>query len=330
MFKMALLGCGRIGKMHADIINSSVVGGLAAVYDVYQPAAQELADKYHCLCAASVEDAIAAADGVLIATSTPTHADLIEIAVKAGKAVFCEKPIDLSIERVKQARAAIGDSAKMVQIGFNRRFDPGHRAARTALENGDIGELQQVIISSRDPAAPPLDYVKVSGGIFRDMTIHDFDLARYMLGEDPVEVFATGSVLVDKAIGDCHDQDTIMIIMRTASGKQCHINNCRAASYGYDQRVELFGSKGMVISDNLTANNLRRYNKVETQAAPPLLDFYLERYQQAYSASLKSFIEAAIHKTPPEVNFEDGQKALALAEAAMVSLRDKRFVSVDY
>ena len=162
------------------------------------------------------------------------------------------------------------------------------------------------------------------------MTIHDFDLARYMLGEDPVEVFATGSVLVDKAIGDCQDQDTIMIIMRTASGKQCHINNCRAASYGYDQRVELFGTKGMVISDNLTPNNLRRFNKTETQAAPALLDFYIERYHQAYSASLKSFIQSAINKTAPEVSFVDGQKALALAEAAIESVKEKRFVRVNY
>ncbi|UXM94422.1 inositol 2-dehydrogenase [Bartonella sp. HY329] len=332
MFTMALLGCGRIGKMHADTIHRSDKCELAAVFDNYKPAAEALAKKYNCLCATSVEEAIAAADGVLIATSTPTHADFIELAVKAGKAIFCEKPIDLSLERVKQTRARIGDKADFIHIGFQRRFDPTIQGAHRAMLNGEVGEVQQVIITTRDAfAPPPYDYIKSSGGIFRDMTIHDFDLARYFLQEDPVEVFALGSVLIDKAIGEeCHDFDNVMVILRTASGKQCHINNSRAAAYGYDQRVELQGSSGMLICENVPKNHVRRYNKLETEAASPFLDFFIDRYHEAYPGGLNSFVQHAIDKTPPEVTFTDGEKALALAEAAVKSVQEQRIVKVAY
>jgi len=328
MIKIALLGCGRIGKMHAATIVRAPNAELAVVYDPVRAAAEDVARQYGCVVAASAEDAIAAADAVLIATSTPTHADLIEAAAKAGKAIFCEKPIDLSLARVAACRKAIAGFDRPIQIGFNRRFDPGHRAARDAVRAGEVGELQQVVITSRDPGLASRDYLKVSGGIFKDMTIHDFDLARFMLGEEPVEVFATGSALVDPTLAELNDVDSTMVIMRTASGKLCHINNSRAAVYGYDQRVELFGSKGMVISGNRKAHELERFTAKTTNVGEPYLNFFIERYEEAFALGLKSFLTCVDENTTPDATFEDGEKSLALAEAANLSLAEGRFVNV--
>jgi len=332
MFSISVLGCGRIGKMHAGIIANLPGCRLAAVYDPLEAVAAEVATAQQCQHAPTAEAAIAAADAVLIATSTPTHADLIELAVQHGKAVFCEKPIDLSIDRVRQLRQKIGDAeAAKVQIGFQRRFDPGCRAAREALTRGEIGELHQVIITTRDPRPAPYAYFKASGGIFRDMVIHDFDLARFYLGEDPVEIFAVANVLVDEKIGsECHDHDTTMVILRTASGKQCHINNSRSAAYGYDQRVELFGSGGMLIAENQPEHNLRRYTPSQTGIGPRFMDFFIERYREAYRDSIVSFVDSVKTNTPPISSFEDGEKALCLSEAAYQSLREGRMVPVIY
>jgi myo-inositol 2-dehydrogenase/D-chiro-inositol 1-dehydrogenase len=258
--KFALLGCGRIGVMHARNLAGADGARLEIVFDPNTPAAEAVARAHGCRVASTAEEAIDKADAVLIATSTATHADLIELAAKAGKAILCEKPIDLSLDRVLACRKAIEGCNVPIQIGFNRRFDPGHRAAREACAAGKIGKLEQVVITSRDPGMPPRGYVAVSGGIFRDMTIHDFDVARFMLNDEPTEVFATGSALVDPTIeADFRDFDSIMVIMRTADGKLCHINNSRRATFGYDQRIELFGSEGMVISDNKKAHELKFY-----------------------------------------------------------------------
>jgi len=332
MFRIAVIGCGRIGKMHADIVASLEGCQLSVVYDPIEAASLEVSQKHHCHIAKSVEEAMDHADGVLIATSTATHADLIELGVKKGKAVFCEKPIDLSIDRVRQLHQTIGqEAAKKVQIGFQRRFDVGCQALIKARDAGEIGDVHQIIITSRDPAPAPYSYLKVSGGIFRDMSIHDLDIARHLLGEDPVEVFAIGNVLVDEKIGsECNDHDTVMIILRTASGKQCYINNSRSASYGYDQRMEIFGSKGMVITDNKLEHNVRRYSSNTTDAAPRLLDFFIERYFDAYRASLESFVASVTNNQLPQVNFYDGAKALLLAEAANQSLKEGRMVTVSY
>ncbi|MGB3877907.1 MAG: inositol 2-dehydrogenase [Shinella zoogloeoides] len=328
MTRIALLGCGRIGKMHAATIVRAEGAELAAVYDPVTAAAEETGRRHGCTVAASAEEAIALADAVLIATSTPTHADLIEASARAGKAVFCEKPIDLSLARVVACRKALAGFTRPVQIGFNRRFDPGHRAARDAARAGEIGDLQQVIITSRDPGLAPRDYLKVSGGIFRDMTIHDFDLARFMLGEEPVEVFATGSALVDPTLAELNDVDSTMIVMRTASGRLCHINNSRAAAYGYDQRVELFGSKGMLISGNRRAHQVERFNASATGAGEPYLDFFIERYVEAFELGLQSFLRCVAESRTPDVTFDDGEKALVLAEAAIRSRAEGRFVNV--
>jgi myo-inositol 2-dehydrogenase/D-chiro-inositol 1-dehydrogenase len=327
--KFALLGCGRIGIMHARNLAEADGATLETVFDPNKSAAEAVARAIGCRVAISAEDAIDKADAVLIATSTATHADLIELAAKAGKAILCEKPIDLSLDRVRACRKAIEGCNVPIQIGFNRRFDPGHRAAREACAAGRIGKLEQVVITSRDPGMPPRGYVAVSGGIFRDMTIHDFDVARFMLNDEPTEVFATGSALVDPSIGpDFGDFDSIMVIMRTADGKLCHINNSRRATFGYDQRIELFGSEGMVISDNKKAHELKFYGSTTTDAAEPYLDFFIERYAEAYQAEIAAFLAAIRDGRPIQATFDDGYRALMLAEAAIESARSGKKVEV--
>jgi myo-inositol 2-dehydrogenase/D-chiro-inositol 1-dehydrogenase len=268
-------------------------------------------------------------DAVLVATNTGTHADYIEKSVAAGKPVFCEKPIDLSLDRVNRCAEAVLSKGVPVQIGFNRRFDPGHRAAWRAARAGEIGELNQVIITSRDPGMPPRSYYEVAGGLFRDMTIHDFDLARFMLGEEPSEVFAIGGRLIDRGMMEAlNDYDSAMVIMRTKSGKQCHINNSRTSTYGYDQRVELLGSAGMLISGNRKPHELRRFGAAQSEAAGPYLDFFIDRYREAFNAEIDAFVHCIETGDAPEVGFEDGRRALILAEAAMRSAVEGRFVSV--
>nr|WP_306180428.1 Gfo/Idh/MocA family oxidoreductase [Rhizobium sp. AN73] len=267
---------------------------------------------------------------MLIATSTPTHADLLEKAIAAGKPVLCEKPIDLSLERVNACAAKIAGTSIPIMLGFVRRFDTGHRAVRQAIESGAIGDLHQVIITSRDPGMAPASYIEVSGGIFRDMTIHDFDMARFILGEDVTAVSATGSRLVDPALMQkCGDYDTVTVVLKTASGKQCIINNSRRAIYGYDQRVEALGSGGMAISENRPLNTMRLYSESFTDQAAPLMNFFIERYADAFAAEISSFVDAVEKGTPTEVGFEDGRQALILAEAAMLSIAEGRSVNTN-
>lgn len=331
MLKIAVLGCGRIGGMHARNVAAHPRAELATVYDIHRPSAEAVAGALGVPVAASAEAAFAdpRVDAVLIATATETHADYIERAVAAGKPALCEKPIDLSLARVNACAEAIRGKAVPVQLGFNRRFDPGHRAARDALHAGEIGDLHQVVITSRDPGMPPRAYYEAAGGLFRDMTIHDFDLARFMLGEEPEEVLAIGGRLTDPALmEELDDFDTAMIILRTPSGKQCHINNSRTAVYGYDQRVELLGSAGMLISGNRKPHELRRYSASQTETAAPYLDFFIERYRSAFDAEIGAFVDCVENGTEPEVGFEDGRRALVLAEAAMRSVAERRMVRV--
>ncbi|MCB1491330.1 MAG: inositol 2-dehydrogenase [Rhodobiaceae bacterium] len=318
--------------MHAANVASHSDTALAMVYDVHRPSADAVAAAHGVAVAASPDEVFASADvdAVLVATATETHADYIEMAVAAGKPVLCEKPIDLSLDRVNQCAARISGTTVPIQLGFNRRFDPGHRAARDAFAAGEIGDLHQVIITSRDPGMPPRAYYEVAGGLLRDMTIHDFDLARFMLGEEPVEVLAVADGLVDPALmTELNDHDTAMIIMRTASGIQCHINNSRSAVYGYDQRVELLGTRGMVISDNRKPHEMRRYSETETEVAAPYLNFFIERYHEAFMAEISAFVASVKAGTAPEVGFEDGRRALILAEAAYRSIAEKRVVRVE-
>jgi myo-inositol 2-dehydrogenase / D-chiro-inositol 1-dehydrogenase len=332
MLRIAVLGCGRIGKMHAANIAAHPRAALSAVYDIDWSAAEAVAARHGVRIFSSPEEVFASpdVDAVLVATVTSTHADYIERAVAAGKPVLCEKPIDLSLERVNRCAERVSAKGVPIQIGFNRRFDPGHRAAWKAARSGEIGELHQVVITSRDPGMPPRSYYEAAGGLFRDMTIHDFDLARFMLAEEPEEVFAIGGRLIDPAMmQELNDYDSVMVVMRTGSGKQCHINNSRTSTYGYDQRVELLGTAGMVVSGNRRPHELRRYSAVRTEAAAPFLDFFIERYREAFDAEIDAFVTSVEHGEAPHVGFEDGRRALILAEAAMKSAAEGRFVNVN-
>jgi myo-inositol 2-dehydrogenase / D-chiro-inositol 1-dehydrogenase len=331
MLQIAVLGCGRIGQMHAANVARHPRAALAGVYDLHVPSAQNVAAKQGVRAFNSAEEVFAAkgVDAVLIATATPTHADYIEMAVAAGKAVLCEKPIDLNLARVNACAAKIAGAKIPIQLGFNRRYDPGHSAARAAVLGGEIGDLHQVIITSRDPALPPRAYLEAAGGLFRDMTIHDFDLARFMLGEEPTEVFALANALIDPTLGaELNEVDSAMFVLRTASGKQCHINNSRTAVYGYDQRVELMGSSGMIISDNRKPHEVRRFTSKTTESSEPYQFFFLERYLEAFMAEIDGFVDCVEQGATPLASFEDGRRALVLAEAAYLSMREGRLVKV--
>ena len=331
MIRIALLGCGRIGQMHAANVASHPDARLVAVFDLHAPSAA-LTGAAHGARVSSTADEIFTADdvdAVLIATATETHADYIERAVAASLPVLCEKPIDLNLARVNQCASVIQGSSVPIQLGFNRRFDPGHKAARDAMRAGAIGQLHQVIITSRDPELPPRSYLEGAGGLLRDMTIHDFDLARFMLDDEPTEVFAVANALIDPALGlEINEVDTAMIILRTADGKQCHINNSRTAVYGYDQRIELLGTDGMLLSDNRKQHELKRFNDISTDVSEAYQFFFIERYHEAFMAEISAFVACIESGKSPEVGFEDGRRALILAEAAYLSIAENRLVQV--
>ncbi|KPX26232.1 hypothetical protein ALO70_101237 [Pseudomonas amygdali pv. eriobotryae] len=264
---------------------------------------------------------------IVIGTPTHTHINLMLRAVRQGKAVLCEKPIDLDMAKSVAAVEEVERLNGRVMLAFNRRFENTFAQMRAAIDAGDIGEVRQVIISSRDPGLAPEDYIMSSGGIFRDMTIHDLDIGRWLLGEELVELSAVGSRLIDAPLMQRHDDyDTAMVQMQTASGKQCHINNSRHCVYGYDQRIEVFGSKGMLQMDNLRPTTIRRWSEDVTDAREPLLNFFLERYQQAYKAELDAYIDALAHGKPMPTTVQDGLQALRLADAAVESVKTGRAV----
>ena len=321
MLHFAQFGAGRIGAIHAANLAASGRARLKHVVDVHAPAAAALAAQ-HGAQVSSTQAALADPEvgAVIIASSTDTHADLVIAAARAGKAIFCEKPIDLSLTRVDACLAEVAKAGVPMLVGFNRRFDPNFAELHRRIGAGAIGKVEQVVITSRDPGPPPVAYIKVSGGLFRDMTIHDFDMARWMLGEEPVEVFAHGANLVDPAIGAAGDIDSAMVLLKTASGRMAHINNSRRASYGYDQRVEVFGSGGRLIAGNRTATTVEQADGNAVSSDKPL-HFFLERYADAYRIELNAFLDAVANKTPMPVGAEDGRQALVLADAAFESLR---------
>ncbi len=289
---------------------------LRAVSDVHATAAAELAARYGAEVATT--EAILtdpSIDAVLIATSTDTHSDLIEAATAAGKAVLCEKPVDLSLARAKTCLERTKDNGQPVMVGFNRRFDASFAAVKKALDAGEIGKAEQLAITSFDPGPPPVSYIKVSGGLFRDMMIHDFDMAQFIMGATPVRVFATGSALVDPEIGAAGDIDTAVVTLSYADGTMAVIRNSRRASYGYDQRLELLGSGGLLSVDNVRETQLVRATAEGITAGKPV-HFFLERYMPAYAAEWAAFVEAIEAGTPMPVSLADGVAALAVAEAA--------------
>lgn len=326
--KFALLGAGRIGKVHAKAIAANPDAILVAVADAFAKAAEELAAAYGCAVKSIDEiEADKSIDAVIICTPTTTHADLIERFARAGKAIFCEKPIDLSLQRVKACLEVVKATKAKLMVGFNRRFDPHFMAVKQAITEGKIGSVEMVQIVSRDPGAPPVAYIKTSGGILRDMTIHDFDMARFLLGEEPSHVIATASVLVDPEIGAAGDYDSVSVILMTKSGRHASISNSRRATYGYDQRIEVHGSLGAVRAEN------QRPVSIEIAGAagytrPPLHDFFMTRYTEAYAHEITAFVSVIKDNAAPSPSGEDGMIALALAEAALLSIKENRMVAV--
>jgi myo-inositol 2-dehydrogenase/D-chiro-inositol 1-dehydrogenase len=330
MLRVAVLGAGRIGKIHAGNVALNPRLKLIAVADPVAEAANGLADLLNCEAST---DPVATVnrkdvDAIIIGTPTDTHVDFLLQGAKGGKAVLCEKPVDLDIRKAEMAAQEVERINAKVMIGFNRRFDPSAQELKRQIDAGAIGEVRQVIITSRDPGPPTAAYIKTSGGVFRDMAIHDFDMARFLLGEEPVEVMAMASALTEPYVKELGDFDAMMILLKTASGKQCHINCYRKAVYGYDQRFEILGSAGMLQNANLRPTTVRRYTAHETEVQDPILNFFLERYVDAYRTELNLFAEAVEEGKPMPVTVRDGCKALRLADAAVESVATGRAVNV--
>jgi myo-inositol 2-dehydrogenase / D-chiro-inositol 1-dehydrogenase len=328
MLTLAQFGAGRIGAIHAASLAAMKGVRLRYIVDVNALAARKLAAA-HGARAATEREAFADREvgAVLIASSTDTHARLAIAAARAGKAIFCEKPIDLSLAKVDACIAQVRKARVPMFVGFNRRFDPSFAALKARVAKGEIGAVEQVVITSRDPGPPPLAYLQVCGGMFRDMTIHDFDMARWLLGEEPVEVFAWGAALFDPGARRAGDIDSAMVLLRTASGRLAHINNSRRAAYGYDQRIEVFGAKGMLRAANITPTSVERFGAGGTLRDAPL-HFFLERYAAAYRAELTSFVDSLHKKKAMPVGPHDGRQALVLAEAALKSLKTNSSVKL--
>ena len=268
---------------------------------------------------------------IFIATTTKTHLKFIEEAVKNKKIVFCEKPLDLDLKKINQSKKKLAKLNPKIQIGFNRRYDPAHNSLKEKLIKNKIGKLEKIIITSRDPAPPPLSYLKVSGGIFKDMMIHDFDLARYYAGSDEFEsIFATGKYFSDKKYKKVKDLELATVVMKTKKGVQCIITNSRHCSFGYDQRIELFGSKGMMISDNQRDLETSIYSKNSTNNKSLFKTFFIERYSEAYRIQLDDLVKLCKKNVKPIATFEDGRKSLILAETAKKSLKTKKFETIKF
>jgi myo-inositol 2-dehydrogenase/D-chiro-inositol 1-dehydrogenase len=329
MLGIAVIGCGRIGQMHARNLARHPRVKLMSVYDVATALAQKTAQELNVKAARSVDEVLAE-DGVravLIASSTATHVPILTAAVKAGKAVLCEKPIDLDLERAEACWQEICPYQPVVMLGFNRRFDPSFRALRERLRAGEIGKPELVVITSRDPSPAPAEYIRGSGGLFKDMTIHDFDMARYLVG-DIVEAEALGATLVDPAITALGDIDTCVISLRSASGALVQINNSRRCAYGYDQRIEVFGAEGMLQAGNRLATSIEHWGRQGTGKRDVLPDFFIERYREAYGIEVDAFVTCLEEGAPVFPDFADGLAALRLAVAAEQSLRHRRAVEI--
>ena len=328
MIEVALFGAGRIGKIHAANLAAQPGVQFKYVVDVHQEAAAALAG-LHGGSSATVEAALAdpAIKAVVIASSTDTHADLILRSAAAGKAIFCEKPVDLTIDRARACAAAVKEAKVLCMLGFQRRYDPTFNAVKQRIAAGEIGTPELLVVTSRDPGPPPVSYIQVSGGIFKDMLIHDFDIFRWILDDEAVSVHATGSCLVDPAIGEAGDLDTAVVTIRTAKGRLCQINASRRAAYGYDQRFEVLGSAGMLQAGNHKPTEVTAYGAVNVSVDKPE-DFFLERYRVAYAQEMAHFFDALSHGTPLRTTVHDGLKALELAEAATLSWRESRVVNL--
>jgi myo-inositol 2-dehydrogenase/D-chiro-inositol 1-dehydrogenase len=329
MLRFGLFGAGRIGRVHADSLATHPRAELAIVHDPIEAAAREVAARHGATATGDIEAVLGdpSIDAVIIASPTPTHVDLLTASVRAGKAVLCEKPIDLDLARVDACWAEIKGEEATVMVGFNRRFDPSFAEVRDRVASGEIGRLEQLIITSRDPAPAPAAYIASSGGLFRDMTIHDFDMARFFLGE-VVEVQAMGANLIEPYIAEAGDVDSAMVLLRGTGGELGQIVNSRRCSFGYDQRLEAFGAEAMLSAGNQTATSVRRSGGSGSETAAPYLNFFLDRYAPAYRAELDHLISCIEQGLAPSPGFADGRAALVLADAANESLRTGRAVRI--
>ncbi len=333
VIRVGVIGAGRIGKLHAQNLVYHVPNAeVAVISDIAVDAAKQCAEVYHIPKAVEdyrkiLEDADI--DAIFICSSTDTHAQMIIEGAQAGKDIFCEKPIDYDLKRIDKALQAVEAAGVKLQIGFNRRFDPSFKNARDMIAAGKIGVPHIVRITSRDAEAPPVSYIKVSGGLFFDMTIHDFDMCRYLLGEEVTEIYACGTTLVDLKIGEAGDIDTAIVNLTYQSGAYCVIDNSREAVYGYDQRVEVFGSQGCIVVSNRTPHEGMLYRKASGQQPLPFFSS-LTRYQESYVEESRRFIKSILNNTTPPVNGIDGKIPVIMGMAAKQSLDEHRPVVVNY
>ena len=333
MINIALFGLGRIGSMHAQNIFLNNKCSLQYVFDIDQVLAKKIAKKFNSISIKNTRIAYTdkKVDVIFITTPTSTHIKYIMEAIKFKKTIFCEKPLDLNINKINECKKFIKKYNPKIQVGFNRRYDPGHYALKKSIQIGEIGKLEKIIITSRDPAPPSMAYLKVSGGIFRDMTIHDFDLIRFYLGNDEVkEIFATTTNLSDLRIKKINDYELAMCLIKSEKGVICMINNSRHCSYGYDQRVEVFGSKGMVVSGNRRDNASEKFLESKTAIKRPLLNFFINRYEEAYKLQLDDLIDLVQNRKNPRASFEEGRKAIIIANAAYKSLSCNKVVKINF
>ena len=324
---VGVIGTGRIGKLHVEHLSQNISeADLVAICSLDTKTAESFADQftiptittdYHTLISNSQIDA------VIVASSTDTHVEICRAAAAAGKHIFCEKPIALALDQIDEILASVEDAGVKFQVGFNRRFDTNFMQVHEAINSGEIGEPHILHIISRDPAPPPIEYVKVSGGMFLDMTIHDFDMARYLIGDEVAEIYAVGGVRIDQKIGEVGDIDTAIITLRFQNGVVATIDNSRQAVYGYDQRVEMFGSEGMISAGNPLTNTVSLSDSEGRRTASPP-DFFVERYKKSYLSELQAFIRCIAEDTAPSVTGEDGRVPVVMGYAALKSLRENR------
>ena len=328
--KIGVAGLGRIGKIH---LNNLLQLNNVEVTGVMDPAPEALEysiEKGVKNTYETFNDLVTAdrLDAVVICTPTHTHANYVETSARLGKQIFCEKPLDLNIQRVKDVLKVVDKSKVKLMIGFNRRFDNEFRKVKDSINNGEIGDPHVVKITSRDPSPPPLDYIKNSGGIFLDMTIHDFDMARFIVDKEIDEIYVKGEALIDEKIKKEGDIDTAVIIMKYVDSSMAVIDNSRKAVYGYDQRIEVFGSKGMIQANNVKVDNSKLYNQNGTISSLPM-DFFLERYMEAYKIEIKHFVDSVTKGMPISVSGNDGLKSLQIGLAAKKSLAENRPVKIN-
>ena len=333
MINVALFGLGRIGQMHGENLHTHKKFNLKYTFDIDKNLSKKISNRFNAISIDNPKSAFQDKniDVVFITSSTPTHINLINEATKYKKVVFCEKPLDLDIKKVNICKKNIKKFNPKIQLGFNRRYDPGHNSIKKDLKKGIIGKLEKIIITSRDPAPPPINYLKVSGGIFKDMMIHDFDLTRFYLQNDEIDsIYSIGSNVSDKRFNKIKDYELASCVLKSKNGVQCIITNSRHCSFGYDQRVELFGSNGMLISGNKNENETQTFTKKNTSQKKPLLNFFIDRYVDAYKLQLNELASYALKRKQPVSSFEDGRRALIIANAALKSLKEKKQIKIKF